>query len=209
MTLTPEFIAEAIEQISRRDPLLGNVIERVGDFRLKPTGKPYESLVRSILAQQISTVVARTLMQRLKDRLAPKRINPNAMQALSFDDLRSIGLSRQKASYLQDLTQRTLDRSVRMSKLHQLDDEAVIAEVTQVKGIGVWTAQMMLIFCLGRRDVFAPDDFGLRSAIQKLYGLPDLPKKAQAEEIATRWRPYGTVASWYLWRSLELPSVEG
>lgn len=206
MQLTPEAVAEAIEYLCGRDKILGHVIDRVGDFRLQPSGKPFESLVRSILAQQISTAVARTLMQRLRDRLAPRRVSPAAMQELSFDDLRAIGLSRQKASYLQDLTQRTLDRSVRMPKLHLLSDEDVIAEVTQVKGIGVWTAQMMLIFCLGRMDVFAPDDFGLRSAMQKLYGLKELPKKAQATEIAVNWRPYSTVASWYLWRSLELPA---
>lgn len=206
MQLTPQVVADAIAHLSDRDEILGKVIERVGDFQLKPSGKPFESLVRSILAQQISTAVARTLMQRLRQRLAPRRISPAALQELSFDDLRSIGLSRQKASYLQDLTRCTLDRSVHMAKLHLLSDEDVIAEVTQVKGIGVWTAQMMLIFCLGRVDVFAPDDFGLRTAIQRLYGLADLPKKAEASEIATNWRPYATVASWYLWRSLELPA---
>ncbi len=206
MELTQEFVAAALEDLPQRDPLLGLIIERVGEFTLKPSGTPFESLVRSILAQQISTTVARTLMKRLKERLAPKRVAPNSLSALSFDDLRSLGLSRQKASYLQDLTQRTLDRSVRMSKLHQLSDEEVIAEVTQVKGIGVWTAQMLLIFCLGRADVFAPDDFGLRSAIQKLYRLPEMPKKAEAGLYAEKWRPYGTVASWYLWRSLELPT---
>lgn len=200
-----DFTIAALEHLQNVDPILTRVIEQVGPFRLKPSKQRFEALVRSILAQQISTVVARTLMQRLKDQLAPQRITPQSLNAMAFEDLRAIGLSRQKATYLQDLTTRVLDGSVRLAQVHRFDDEAIIEELVQVKGIGRWTAQMFLIFCLGRPDVFAPDDFGLRSAIQKLYGLDELPKRAQAEEIAAPWKPYGTFASWYLWRSLELP----
>lgn len=206
MSFTPDEISAAIAHVSAVDPIMADVIKRVGPFRLKPSRKRFEALVRSILAQQISTAVARTMLKRLKDHIAPRRICPDSLNELTFDDLRSLGLSRQKSTYLQDLTTRVLDGSVRLDRVHRFDDEAIITELTQVKGIGRWTVQMFLIFCLGRPDVFAPDDFGLKSAIQKLYGLPDLPKRAVAEEIARPWRPYGTVASWYLWRSLELPS---
>lgn len=204
MSLSPDIISAAMDHLRSRDAVLADVMERVGPFQLEVKKQRYESLVRSILAQQISTVVARTIHRRLQDKVAPRRITPESLGALSFDDLRALGLSRQKATYLQDLTARVLDGSVRLPRLHRLDDEAIIDELTQVKGIGRWTAQMFLIFCLGRPDVFAPDDFGIKSALQKLYGLPDLPKRAEAEEIAAPWRPYATVASWYLWRSHEL-----
>jgi DNA-3-methyladenine glycosylase II len=144
------------------------------------------------------------MLKKLKQRVAPSRITPDSLARLSLDDLRAVGLSRQKASYLHDLAQKVADGSVRLHRVHRMTDEEVIAELLPVKGIGRWTVQMFLIFCLGRVDVFAPDDFGLRSALQRLYDLPDLPKRTQAEELAAPWRPYSTVASWYLWRSLEL-----
>lgn len=204
MSLTPDHVARALRHLRRSDPVLAEVIRRVGPFRLTPRRGRFQSLVRSILAQQISTAVARSMLKKLEARLAPSKLTPESLDRLSFDDLRAIGLSRQKASYLQDLTAKVLDRSVRLHRVHRLTDEEIIDELIQVKGIGRWTVQMFLIFCLGRPDVFAPDDFGLRSAIQKLYGLPELPKRAESEEIAAPWRPHATVASWYLWRSLEL-----
>ena len=144
------------------------------------------------------------MLKKLQQRVAPNRITPDSLCRLSVDDLRAIGLSRQKGAYLLDLTQKVRERSVRLHLVQRMTDEEVIAELLPVKGIGRWTVQMFLIFCLGRVDVFAPDDFGLRSALQKLYGLSELPKRAHAEELAVPWRPYATVASWYLWRSLEL-----
>ena len=180
------------------------MIRRVGAFELVPKRGRFQALVRSILAQQISTAAARSILGKLEARLAPRRISPESLGELSADDLREIGLSRQKVSYLQDLTAKVLDKSVRLQRLHLLSDEEIIAELLPVKGIGRWTVQMFLIFCLGRPDVFAPDDYGLRAAIQRLYGLAEMPKRAEALAIAAKWRPYSTVASWYLWRSLEL-----
>ena len=147
------------------------------------------------------------MLRKLEARLAPSKLTPLSLGRLSFDDLRAIGLSRQKATYLQDLTEKVVRKTVRLQRIHRLTDEEIIEELIQVKGVGRWTVQMFLIFCLGRPDVFAPDDFGLRSAIQRLYGLAELPKRTEAEAIAAPWRPHATVASWYLWRSLEL--VEG
>lgn len=204
MSLTPDHVARALRHLRKSDPVLADVIRRVGPFELQPRRGRFQSLVRSILAQQISTAVARSMLRKLEARLAPNKLTPESLGQLSFDDLRAIGLSRQKATYLQDLTEKVVSKTVRLHRVHRLTDEEIIKELIQVKGIGRWTVQMFLIFCLGRPDVFAPDDFGLRSAIQKLYGLPDLPKRAEAEEIAAPWRPHATVASWYLWRSLEL-----
>ncbi|MFM9965424.1 MAG: DNA-3-methyladenine glycosylase family protein [Planctomycetaceae bacterium] len=205
MSFSPDHIARALRHLRQSDPVLAEVIRRVGPFELQPKRGRFQSLVRSILAQQISTAVARSMVRKLEARLAPNNLTPASLGQLSFDELRAIGLSRQKATYLQDLTEKVASKTVRLHRVHRLTDEEIIAELIQVKGIGRWTVQMFLIFCLGRPDVFAPDDFGLRSAIQRLYGLPELPKRAEAEEIAAPWRPHATVASWYLWRSLELP----
>lgn len=205
MSLTPDHIARALRHLRKSDPVLAEVIRRVGPFELQPKRGRFQALVRSILAQQISTAVARSMLRKLEARLVPNKLSAESLARLSFDDLRSLGLSRQKATYLQDLTAKVLDGSLRLHRVHRLTDEEIIEELIQVKGIGRWTVQMFLIFCLGRPDVFAPDDFGLRSAIQRLYGLPELPKRAEAEEIAAPWRPHATIASWYLWRSLELP----
>ncbi len=204
MSLTPDHVARALRHLRKSDPVLADVIRRVGPFQLESRRGRFQSLVRSILAQQISTAVARLMLRKLEARLAPNKLTPVSLGKLSFEDLRAIGLSRQKASYLQDLTEKVVSKTVKLHRVHRLTDEEIIAELIQVKGVGRWTVQMFLIFCLGRPNVFAPDDFGLRSAIQRLYGLSELPKRAEAEEIAAAWRPHATVASWYLWRSLEL-----
>ena len=208
MSFPPDLVAEAVRHLSLTDPILADVIRRVGPFQLEPKRGRFQSLVRSILAQQISTAAARSVLKKLETRLAPRRISPASISDLSSDELLELILAqckwiRQKVSYLQDLTAKVLDKSVRLHRLHLLTDEEVIAELLPVKGIGRWTVQMFLIFCLGRPDVFAPDDYGLRMAIQRLYGLPELPKRAAALEIAAEWQPYSTIASWYLWRSLE------
>lgn len=206
MSLSPDHVARALRHLRKSDPVLADVIRRVGPFQLESRRGRFQSLVRSILAQQISTAVARSMLRKLEARLTPNKLTPESLGRLSFDELRGLGLSRQKATYLQDLTEKVVSKTVRLHRVHRLTDDEIIEELIQVKGIGRWTVQMFLIFCLGRPDVFAPDDFGLRSAIQRLYGLSELPKRAEAEAIAAAWRPHATVASWYLWRSLELPT---
>ena len=163
-------------------------------------------LVRSIISQQISGSAARSIRKKLEDLLAPSKITPHSLAALSVDELRSAGISPQKASYLHDLAQKVDEGVVRLPRLPKLDDDAVVAELIQVKGIGVWTAQMFLMFSLARLDVFPHDDYGIRSAIKKMYGLDDLPDKQTSLKIAAPWRPYSTIASWYCWRSLEITS---
>ena len=126
-------------------------------------------------------------------------------QPVNAAALRSVGLSSQKTSYVLDLTQKALDGTLALPTIGRCSDEEVIERLVQVRGIGRWTAQMFLIFSLGRLDVFPEDDLGVRSAIRNLYGLSDLPDKATSRQIAAPWKPYATVASWYCWRSLELP----
>lgn len=180
------------------------IIDQVGPFRLKAQRDYFQILVRSIVSQQISTAAARTIMQRLIDHVHPESITPEAMSGLDLETLRTLGISQQKASYVLDLTQRVSSQELNLRTIQRKDDDAIVAELTQVKGIGVWTAHMFMIFALARLDVLPVGDLGIRSAIQRQYELDELPSPAEIKAIAAPWRPYASIASWYLWRSLEL-----
>ena len=182
---------------------MAGIIKRVGPFKLKPSRDRYPLLVRSILSQQISVAAARTIRNRLLDSMPNRRVSAAEVCRLSVDELRTIGISRQKASYLLNLSEHVQSGELNFRRVARLDNEGVIAELIKVKGIGRWTAQMFLIFGLGRPDVFAPDDLGLRAAIRNEYQLEEMPTNAEASAIADCWAPYGSMASWYLWRSLE------
>ncbi len=164
-------------------------------------------LIRSIIAQQISVAAAKTINARVVALVAPQRLSAEVMLAVSPARLRGAGVSQQKAAYLLDLAQRVAGGDVRLTRLAHHDDEAIIADLTRVKGIGRWTAQMFLIFSLGRPDVLAEDDLGLRSGVQRIHDLAALPTKAEFRELSAPWRPYATVASWYCWRSADLKSL--
>ncbi|MFG0335317.1 MAG: DNA-3-methyladenine glycosylase family protein [Maioricimonas sp. JB049] len=194
----------AILHLKTADPVIGSVIDAVGPFRLKRQRARFRSLVRAIIAQQISTSAARTITARLTSALKPGQLTADAVAAMSFDELRSCGLSPQKAGYIHDLAAHVADGAVPLSRMGRWPDERIIECLTQVRGVGVWTAQMFLIFSMGRLDVFPPDDLGIRSAIRNLYGLADLPDRATSLQIAEPWRPFSSVASWYCWRSIEL-----
>jgi DNA-3-methyladenine glycosylase II len=154
--------------------------------------------------QQLSGNVARVIYNRLVDAASHgAELTPEAILKLKPAKLRAIGLSKQKSAYILDLARRTREGSVVFETIHQLSDEEVIEHLTAVKGIGVWTAHMFLIFALRRTDVLPTGDLGVRMAIRKAYELPDLPKPAEIEELARPWRPYCSVAAWYLWRSLD------
>ena len=170
---------------------------------MRPHRNRFRALVFSILSQQISGKAAASIRSRLVDYLKPERISPDSLCRLTKEELRSIGVSAQKAGYLLDLAERVARRDLRLDRMTRLPDEKVIEALIQVKGIGVWTAQMFLIFSLGRLDVFPHDDLGVRIAIRNLYGLDELPNKEVSHKIAQPWRPYATVGSWYCWRSLE------
>lgn len=181
-----------------------SVISAVGPFTLAPDRDRFRMLVRSIISQQISGKAARSIRMRLENLVSPARMTPDRLTELSFEELRGVGLSSQKAAYLHDLSAKVTSGNVRLNRTGRMSDEEVIAELTQVKGIGVWTAQMFLMFSLGRLDVFPHDDLGIRMALKNLYGLDELPDKATSHRIATPWRPYATIASWYCWRSHEV-----
>jgi DNA-3-methyladenine glycosylase II len=199
-------VAAAVKHLGKVDPVLKNLIRRVGPFTLKTHRDRFDLLVRSILSQQISTKAARAIRLRLADRVAPDSITPAAISHLSDADLRAVGLSSQKVSYLRDLAEHTLSGRLPLHRLGRMDDDAVIERLVEVRGIGVWTAQMFLMFALGRLDVFPHDDLGLRSSLKSLYGLADLPDKKTSHAISAPWSPYRTIASWYCWRLFDLKS---
>jgi len=188
----------------RRDPIMARAIERVGPFTLKPTRDRFAMLVRSIISQQISTSAARSILARVTTLMGDNGIQPLTLQKLSAEQLRAAGVSPQKIGYLKDLAEKVSSGAVRLDRIGRRADEQVIEELTQVKGIGRWTAQMFLIFSLGRPDVFPHDDLGVRAAIKRLYGLDEMPDKQTSLAIGSRWTPYSSVASWYCWRVLEL-----
>lgn len=203
----PAWVRRGVGHLRQHDPVLRGVIDQVGPFKLPLQAARFPMLVRSILSQQISGKAARSIELRLRERLRPQRVSPESLLALSPEELRTVGVSPQKARSLHDLASRVAAGEVRLSRMARLTDEQVIAELVQVRGIGVWTAQMFLMFSLGRPDVFPHDDFGIRSALARLHGLPQLPDRQTAQQLATPWRPYATIASWYCWRSLELPTA--
>jgi DNA-3-methyladenine glycosylase II len=193
----------------RRDPILAPVIRR---HRARspldtPTLEPFAALVRTITGQQISTKAAATIHGRLC-ALMPRGVSPGALLSLTDAAMREAGLSRQKTSYLRDLASKVSSGHLPLDSLHELDDEAVIDAIVQVKGLGRWSAEMFLMFRLRRPDVLPVDDLGIVNAIQRLYGLRKRPKADRIRKIAEAWKPYRTVACWYLWRSLENSPVD-
>jgi DNA-3-methyladenine glycosylase II len=208
MSFDPAQVRRAIRHLKASDPILGSVIGRVGPFCMKTERRRFVALSRAIIGQQISGKAARSIWNRLQQTLKPERITADSIARLSPEQMRAVGVSPQKASYLHDLAAKSNDGTVRLSRLGRRLDAEVVDELIQVKGIGIWTAQMFLMFSLCRMDVFAPDDLGLRSAIRDLYNLSELPDRQTSTDIAQSWRPYQTIASWYLWRSIELDPVE-
>jgi DNA-3-methyladenine glycosylase II len=193
---------EAIHHLRRQDPVLALIIDRVGDYGIQFRDPDFETLVKSIVFQQLSGRVANVIFGRLAAAVGGK-VTPENILKLRPARMRSLGLSGQKTAYIRDLARHARDGKVVFDELHHLPDEEVIARLTQVKGIGVWTVHMFLIFALRRTDVLPTGDLGIRNAIRKAYGLAELPTPAEMEVMAASWRPYCTVASWYLWRSLE------
>jgi DNA-3-methyladenine glycosylase II len=196
---------KAIQHLKTADPRLGAIIEAVGPYRIRYMEPTFHSLARSIVYQQLSGKVASVIFGRLT-AAAGDPLSPNAVLALSDEQMRSAGLSKQKSSYLRDLAAH--EPLIEFPSLTRLKDQAVIDRLITVKGVGVWTAHMFLIFGLRRKDVLPTGDLGIRAAMKKLYRLKELPTPTQMEQIAGSWRPYCSVASWYLWRSLELPEEE-
>jgi DNA-3-methyladenine glycosylase II len=205
----------AVAELHAADPVLAGLIDTIGIKRLgdRRRGRPrdhYGALVRSIVGQQLSTSAARAIYGRLIDRYGGRTPTPEEVLADNPDELRkAAGLSRAKVVFLRSLAEHVLDSSLELHKLGRLSDEQVIAELVAVKGLGVWSAHMFLIFHLGRPDVLAVGDLGIRRAMMLAYGLPELPAAAEMEQIAEPWRPHRTLACEFLWASLEATPVQG
>ena len=205
MPFRTQHVKTAIRDLKRRDPVMRAAIKAIGPFRLRGRRDRFGMLVQSIISQQISVNAARSIRRRLTELVAPESVRPEVLVQLDADKLRTAGVSPQKSRYLLDLARRVDAGTLRLNQLGRLSDERVIDELTQVCGVGVWTAQMFLIFALCRFDVFPVDDLGIRTAIARLYGFTERPGVDECHEIAARWQPYRTVACWYCWRSLDVP----
>lgn len=193
---------KAVAHLRSADPVLAQIIARVGRCRIEYRDPTFEAVARAIVFQQLSGHAANTIYSRFEAGLRG-RVTPAAILKHDPALLRSYGLSAQKISYLVDLAEKTRTRQVRFPQLPKLSDEQVIEQLTQVKGIGEWTAHMFLIFALRRPDILPTGDLGVRMAMQKHYQLAELPKPTQMLEIAAPWRPWASVAAWYMWRSLD------
>ena len=197
---------KAVNHLRTACPVMAGIIGKVGPCKLTYRDADFHSLTRSIVFQQLNGKAAGTIFDRLTAAAKVNPLTPEAILKLRATTLRKAGLSAQKASYVRDLAARTRSGEVDFAKLPDLDDASVIEHLTQVKGVGTWTAQMILIFALKRTDVLPTADFGIRAAMKRAYELPEMPKPAEMEAIAERWRPYRSVASWYLWRYLDGPA---
>lgn len=194
---------KALLHLKASDPVMRRLIEEIGPYRIEFLEPDYETLVKAIVLQQLSGKVASAIFQRLVAAAGDGRLTPEVILRLSPAQMRALGLSQQKISYIRDLAGRTLSGEVDFKPLEKLPDEEVTRRLTALKGIGLWTVQMFLIFALRRPNVMPSGDLGIRAAVRKAYGFSDLPKPAEIDKLARKWRPYCTAASWYLWRSLE------
>jgi DNA-3-methyladenine glycosylase II len=193
----------AIKHLKKSDPVIAAIIQRVGPCAIQYREPSFETLVRSIVYQQLSGRVASVIFGRLHAAAGEEQLTPAGIMKLRPEKMRKLGLSGQKTLYIRELAKHTKRGSIVFEDLHAAGDAAVIEHLTRVKGIGVWTAQMFLMFALRREDVLPVADLGIRSAMKKAYGLDDLPKPPEMEKIAAAWKPYSSIACWYLWRSLE------
>lgn len=209
-SLLPEgFTPAARRALAKADPKLGALMKQVGPFRMKTAAlrSPFMALAESIVYQQLTGKAAATIFGRVCERVGTgKRFTPNAVLAQSVESLREAGLSGAKTAALRDLAAKALEGEVpTLARARRMSDAALVEHLTKVRGIGQWTVEMLLIFRLGRPDVLPVDDYGIRKGFMRTYGLSELPRPKELLAYGERWRPWRTVASWYLWRSLELP----
>ena len=197
---------KAVNHLKKADPVLRAIIERIGPCRMEFAPAEFHSLGEEIVYQQLNGKAAVTIFKRFTG-LAGEPLTPEGILKLSDQQLRSVGLSKQKSSYLKDLASRTAAGLLDFRQLPQLSDAEIIKHLTQVKGIGVWTAHMFLMFSLRRPDVLPTGDYGVQVAIKKHYKKRKLPKPDVMEKIARSWVPYRSVACWYLWRSLDIKTL--
>ncbi len=193
---------KALAHLEKSDTVLASIIARVGPYRMAYREPKFEALARSIVFQQLSTKAASTIYGRVAEACGGA-ITPEAIRNLTVGEMRRAGLSKQKIGYIRDLADHALDGKLDFERLPGMSDEEVIVALTDIKGIGVWTAHMFLMFALRRPNVLPVGDLGIQSAIKRAYGKRSMPNPKQIEKIAKTWHPYCSVAAWYLWRSLE------
>lgn len=197
---------QAIHHLKKSDPVLAAIIQRIGPCQIEYGPPEFHSLAEAIVYQQLNGKAAVTIFNRFAE-LAGRPLTPQGILKLSGEQMRSVGLSKQKSSYLRDMAERAASGQLDFSKLHELPDEEVIKHLTQVKGVGVWTAQMFLMFTLKRPNILPTGDFGVRMAIKKHYSKRKLPNPAQMAKIAKPWEPYRSIACWYLWKSMDTKTL--
>jgi DNA-3-methyladenine glycosylase II len=197
---------KAVNHLKKNDPVLCAIIERIGPCRMEFGPAGFSSLAEAIVYQQLNGKAAFTIFRRFAD-LAGEPLTPEGILKLSDEQLRGVGLSKQKSAYLKDLAAKTAAGLLNFDRLPDLSDDEVIKHLTQVKGIGVWTAHMFLIFSLKRPDILPTGDYGVQMAIKRHYKKRKLPKPKDMEKIAKAWAPYRSVACWYMWRSLDIKTV--
>jgi DNA-3-methyladenine glycosylase II len=198
-------LQQASDHLSQHDPVLAAVIARAGLADFVPHQNYYQALCDSIISQQLSVKAAATIEQRFKDLFAGDWPPPAAILERSVEELRTAGLSQAKANYMRDLAKHIIDGRLKFDTFDQQTNVEIITELTDVKGIGEWTAHMFLMFCMGRLDVLPVGDLGIRNGVRKLYDFADVPTPDQVREVAqaNNWQPYESVASWYIWHSLD------
>ena len=187
----------------KKDPKLAKIIKQVGDYNVKITKNRYQSLVEAIIAQQLSGSAAESILKKFKKLFNSKFPKPFEVIKTPDSKIRSTGLSKMKIMYIKDLSKKIQSKQLNMRIISTKSDEYIVEHLTDVKGIGRWTAEMFLIFSLGRLDVLPVGDLGLKKGIQLMYSLKELPNEKEIEQIAESWKPYRTVATWYLWKSLQ------
>lgn len=192
----------AITHLKKADPVLKPWIERIGPFRMAYRDPEFSTMVRSVLSQQVSGAAAKTVYRRVEEAVRGD-VSAKRILRLGFDKLRLCGLSGQKTTYILNLAEHVASGALQFESLADLPDEEVIASLTQVKGIGVWTAQMYLMFALRRPNVLPANDLGIRAGFKRVHGLDAMPSVKEVAEYGRIWEPYCSVACWYLWRSLD------
>lgn len=202
---TPENLQKAVQHLAMHDPALATVIARMGLCTIRPHTDYYRELVQSIISQQLSVKAADAIEQRFVALFNGRFPSPEQLLATDIETLRSSGLSYAKGRYALDLARHVVDGAVAFDRFGTLSNESIIRELTAVKGIGEWTAHMFLMFCMGRLDVLPVGDLGIRNGVRQLYDLADLPTPQQVAAIAqsNHWHPYESIASWYVWQSLD------
>src|SRR3954471_2979380 len=203
------FGKKAVAHLRKVDPVLATVIDKVGVYKGWPmsNGTHFDAVCRSIVFQQLSGKAAGTIHGRFQGLYGGRTPHPEQLATTSDEQLRSIGLSRQKSAYLKDLGARVTAGQLPIETLHELTDDEIITALTQVKGIGRWTAQMFLMFRLGRLDVLPDLDLGIQKGMQRAYRLRKLPTPERVKKIGAKWAPYRTVGSWYMWRLIDTPAA--